>query len=450
MCCNTFKIKPVNPSASKRIFCQCGFCEDCRKSERNMWSFRLQAEILGRQAQGWNVGFLTMTYNDDNLPHFGASIGPDENWREVECEVGMPCFSRSDIRNFILRLRKYLWKHYNGITGISYMICSELGDDTQRPHYHAIFSWPPIVDYKTMYEIIESLWCDKGFLFPKNYLGGVDKYGHNHKPFAVDCAADAARYCAKYVCKDLTFYNECFERGINVKDKYFRKECAPFHIQNRGLGQQFLATLSESDKVRMLTDGFSFIGESFLRSCPVYFRNKLIFDTHYVYDIYTHNRLVRRYANAFFESHKEVIYHSRLKTYTHFFEQIKRPEYSLNRLSEFLHTTYSGQSNYDDVIQVILDNLDFVRDLDARTTARYYLSYYKVPIQYRLADPVESWYNHYVQQPVKTDLNLSVKESVCDNAITCALLAMQFVHNPVAADKALVDYVSDFHKSMEY
>lgn len=450
MCCNTFKIKPVNPTASHRIFCNCGFCEDCRKAERNQWTFRLMAELSARQKANWNVGFVTMTYNDANLPYYAINEDINDNW-ERSVDSKFCCFSRSDIRNFILRLRKYIWKHH-GISGLTYMVCSEYGDSTSRSHYHALFAWPKgSLNHEAMHKLICELWCDKGFIFPKDFRGGVDKNGYHHKPFAVDCTADAARYCAKYVCKDVSFWSDAAAAGIDVRDKYFRKECAPFHIQNRGLGHDFILDLTDSEKLSLLNDGFSFVGEDFLRSCPIYLRNKIIYDTRYVFDIVTKNRLVRRDANEFFERHKAEIYNGKLKIYTKFFEQIKDPKFSVHRLGEYLNRVYAERTDIDDVISSVVHNVDFIRDFHPSWLARYYLSYYKVPLQYRLADPVESWFNHFTFNYKKGGLHdTDLKQSNLDDAVTCALLAMQFVVNPVAADKVLVDYVSDFHKSKEY
>ena len=58
--------------------------------------------------------FLTLTYNDDNLPS----------------DVGL---HKDDLQRFFKRLRKAL-----DTKKIRYFACGEYGDTTSRPHYHAI------------------------------------------------------------------------------------------------------------------------------------------------------------------------------------------------------------------------------------------------------------------------------------------------------------------------
>lgn len=64
--------------------------------------------------------FLTLTYNDDNLP-----LSP---------ETYAPVLRHKDVRRYLARLRATR----GGGLKFRYYLCGEYGDRTLRPHYHAI------------------------------------------------------------------------------------------------------------------------------------------------------------------------------------------------------------------------------------------------------------------------------------------------------------------------
>lgn len=114
----------------------CGHCEDCLRRRRNQWFFRIKQEAKSHILNY----FVTLTYDDDNLPF-------DND--------GRPCVVREEIVNFLKRLRKRLSPNR-----IRYFGIAEYGPETLRPHYHIIlFNWP--YEYDAYTHIIES-WerCD--------------------------------------------------------------------------------------------------------------------------------------------------------------------------------------------------------------------------------------------------------------------------------------------------
>ena len=90
----------------------CGKCLSCRIAKRREWTMRLWHELPYHQSSI----FLTLTYDDDNLPP-NASL------------------SKSDLQKFFKRLRKDL--SYVD-RKIKYFAAGEYGPKTNRPHYHAI------------------------------------------------------------------------------------------------------------------------------------------------------------------------------------------------------------------------------------------------------------------------------------------------------------------------
>ena len=97
----------------------CGKCIDCLQKRRNDWVFRIKQELKVSSS----AFFVTLTYNDENLPR-------DEN--------DNPCVEIKDVQLFFKRLRKKIQPHK-----IRYFLTSEYGGTTYRPHYHFIlFNFP--------------------------------------------------------------------------------------------------------------------------------------------------------------------------------------------------------------------------------------------------------------------------------------------------------------------
>lgn len=88
----------------------CGKCMACRINRQREKQLRLSHQ----QQYAEKSVFLTLTYNDDNLPKGGTLV-------------------KKDLQDFFKRFRKRL-----SPTLIKYFACGEYGDHTQRPHYHAI------------------------------------------------------------------------------------------------------------------------------------------------------------------------------------------------------------------------------------------------------------------------------------------------------------------------
>lgn len=92
----------------------CGRCIDCLKSRSSEWALRCEHEAR-LHAQNW---FITLTYSDENLPLDGS-------------------LSVDHLQRFWKRLRKANGK-------LRYFACGEYGEETSRPHYHAlVFGWAP-------------------------------------------------------------------------------------------------------------------------------------------------------------------------------------------------------------------------------------------------------------------------------------------------------------------
>lgn len=104
-CTSTYLCSPIKVP--------CGKCPECRKALKRQWVARTVAEM---ETSPFSY-FLTLTYDNEHL---------------TDC-------NKKDIQEFLNRFR------YKNKT--RYLVVGELGDKTNRPHYHAIiFPEKPIDD----------------------------------------------------------------------------------------------------------------------------------------------------------------------------------------------------------------------------------------------------------------------------------------------------------------
>ena len=156
----------------------CGRCIGCRLESSRQWATRCMHESQLHE----NNCFITLTYNDENLPH-GESL------------------QKEDWQNFMKRLR-----HRASPQKIRFFMCGEYGENKDvrtisplgRPHYHAIIFGFDFPDKKLVSEseeghpyfyssLLEDTW-GKGFAQVAN--------------FSFDTAAYVARYCLKKINGD--------------------------------------------------------------------------------------------------------------------------------------------------------------------------------------------------------------------------------------------------------
>jgi len=103
----------------------CGKCIECRITKAKHWATR----ILLESTQYKDNTFTTLTYSDDEIPKGGN-------------------LDKTEPQKWLKRLRKVL-DH-----PIRYFIVGEYGEETYRPHYHAILFNYPFYDEAT----IEATW----------------------------------------------------------------------------------------------------------------------------------------------------------------------------------------------------------------------------------------------------------------------------------------------------
>lgn len=175
----------------------CGQCLGCRLDRAREWSVRCLHESKLHEENC----FLTLTYNDENVPERNS-------------------LDYRDFQLFMKRLRKHANK-------VRFFMCGEYGETTARPHYHALLFGYNFPDRKpwgrtphghTTYrsELLEKLWT-KG----NSIIGNVTR----------ESAGYVARYCLKKITGDAAedhyngrtpeFAHMSLKPGIGAD--YFRK-----------------------------------------------------------------------------------------------------------------------------------------------------------------------------------------------------------------------------------
>lgn len=279
------RVKASNFFAPRNFNVGCGECEECRAVYKSAWYFRLCSEFEPLVHDHWNLCFFTLTYNDAHLPHYPLCVF--KNPLDY-CEI--PCFSRTDCSAFIKGLRDFHFR--NGHTDLKYFLATEYGSSTKRPHMHMLLALPPDVDPELYFNFIRDSWTHNGFIFPKNYNGGLDRHNYEHLPFVVKEPLKAIRYVAKYATKDL-YYKEDIENKLkelgkdSVEDLFdtkstIYKRCRQFHLQTKSLGFASFECMSDANKLNALRDGIFFLGDTEPRRVPVYIKNRLLFDNDYI------------------------------------------------------------------------------------------------------------------------------------------------------------------------
>jgi len=143
-----------------------------------MWTIRMLHE-----KESWDKAcFVTLTYDQENLPGRGLK--------------------KSDLQKFFKRLRKK-------IPDIKYFACGEYGEQTERPHYHAI--------------IFGLAKHEADFMLRQVWGKGNVENGHAEE--------DSIRYVAGYIDKK-------WMAGDQKHTEYMGKP-PPFQTQSQGIGKEW-------------------------------------------------------------------------------------------------------------------------------------------------------------------------------------------------------------------
>lgn len=161
----------------------CGKCIACLQTRRSQWTYRLCQEA-DRSVLSY---FVTFTYDDEHLLN---------NMFQYK-NVVFPCFNKRDVQLYVKRLRKRL-SMFNSDISVSYLIVSEYGSKTFRPHYHGLFFFKGchVSEDQFIQELITDCWTQSS----------------NYPVIQPTCQANI-HYVTKYSLKDIS--------GVFSEIKYF-------------------------------------------------------------------------------------------------------------------------------------------------------------------------------------------------------------------------------------
>lgn len=154
------------PRGATSFLIPCGQCVRCRLERSRGWAVRCMHEASLHQENC----FITLTYNDANLPE-GLSL------------------RHEDFQGFMKRLRSRFFS-----SKIRYYMCGEYGENTGRPHYHALLFNFDFADKLYFKRVGDNV------LYTSRVLSELWPLGHSLiGSVTFESAAYVARYCVQQV-----------------------------------------------------------------------------------------------------------------------------------------------------------------------------------------------------------------------------------------------------------
>lgn len=159
----------------------------CRLKKKREWTHRIMLEASLHTQNS----FITLTYNDEHLPFY-----VEDKELGVTHSSNHPMLNPDHLRLFWMRLRKDQDTYGRRLR---YYAVGEYGDDTFRPHYHAVvFGLPPCIYGTTQaWRVRERGYCCD----PCNAIQRQWPYGN---VFVGQVERASAAYVCGYVTKKLT------------------------------------------------------------------------------------------------------------------------------------------------------------------------------------------------------------------------------------------------------
>lgn len=216
------------PDKGRLLVLPCGRCHGCRLERSRQWGIRCEKEIQTVEAAGGKCCFLTLT------------ISP----QELNTRDNPNTLVKADFQNFMKRLRKrvtdpddkefYIHKDHR----IRYFHCGEYGEESDRPHYHAIlFNY--YFNDTVLYDIVNG-----HRLFTSKKLDKVWKLGHATVGSAT---FESCAYVARYIMKKKFGKQKSYYSDRNIIPEYVTMS------RRKGIGKtwldEYLQDVYPSDRI---------------------------------------------------------------------------------------------------------------------------------------------------------------------------------------------------------
>lgn len=315
--------------------------------------------------KNWLCGFVTLTYRPEKIPYLPKKYF---KYSGVPYEK-ITVFNYEHINKLTRCIRNWLWREYKEKDAVRYLIVCEKGTEgTHRPHYHGVFIWKPIVDYKTMYLAINDAWRGTQNVIRQNHLKKKrEDYGiiSPYKSWEVRNKAATAKYVSKYVCKDIGLEKELKEikkECLTRKNRNELRHYEAFHKQSLGFGR-----LENEELERAYERGVESAITQKLETLPEYNKNRLLTRPYKYYDLTKHKERTIKIYTKYFWDNKESIYLESEKKLTAKYEQLGSLEY-WQRIRQKDEQKGSGET----------EAVEIVKKYGARELAKFEILYYGV------------------------------------------------------------------------
>lgn len=226
----------INP---KFILVPCGRCIDCIERKRADWSFRLLQELkISNKAT-----FLTLTYNDENVPFDIRKVYKDDG-KDYRGHL-----DKKGLQNYFKRVR-------SEEAALRYYAVGEYGTNTNRPHYHAI-----------VYNVDNSILVDK---WSTNRNGNREVLGFS----SCDTVTEASiHYVTGYITSK---YGKIDDKTGKSIETFSQSDIRPFALMSKGIGKIYLKHATKYHKRNFTLESIKEGGQKQL--LPRYYRGKIFTD----------------------------------------------------------------------------------------------------------------------------------------------------------------------------
>lgn len=179
----------------------CGQCIGCRIDKSREWANRMMLEL----PYSTSAYFVTLTYNDENLPRrlYRSQEYEDEWSGEILESYSL---DKRDLQLFNKRLRK---RYGNGIR---FYAAGEYGSKSLRPHYHAIYFNLPLSD------LVPFKRSSEGFMYYRSAT--LEKLWKKGFVMVTDVTWQTCAYVARYVTKKRTGKDSEFYNYFNIEPEF--------------------------------------------------------------------------------------------------------------------------------------------------------------------------------------------------------------------------------------
>lgn len=182
---------------SNYVIVPCGNCIGCRLDYSSTWADRMLCESFDHDAI-----FITITYDDDNLPISDCS--------------GFETLRSEHIDKFIKDLRNYFRSKQ-----VRYCLATEYGDLSLRPHCHLIIYGLTIDDLKPQFYKVNSFGSPT---YTSDVLSELWKYGFN---YIQEANWFNMAYTARYILKKQKGESAAEYSAFDIEPPKFRMSRRP-------------------------------------------------------------------------------------------------------------------------------------------------------------------------------------------------------------------------------